>query len=56
MNKDNQRLREIQEFKNAYHKEMDKSETISDCMTIQKHIDELEKEEKEILARGGVKI
>ena len=50
MNMDNTRLREIQEFKTVYYKEMDKSKTINE------RINELEKEEKEILARGGVKI
>ena len=56
MNLDNQRLREIQESKNVYYNELDKSETISDCIRIQGYISELEKEEKEILERGGVKI
>lgn len=56
MNQDNQRLREIQQFKSAYALEMDKSETITDCLRIQGYIEDLEKEEKEILERGGVKI
>ena len=56
MNKDNTRLREIQEFKSAYYHEMDKTESISDCLRIQGYIEELEKEEKEILERGGVKL
>ena len=56
MNQDNQRLREIQQFKSAYALEMDKSETLTDCLRIQKHIDELEKEEREILERIGVEI
>ena len=56
MNQDNQRLREIQIFKTAYNHELDKSETITDCLRIQGYIEELEKEEKEILERGGVQI
>ena len=54
MNQDNTRLREIQEFKNIYYKEMDKTESITDCLRIQGYIEELEKEEREILERGGV--
>ena len=56
MNKDNTRLREIQQFKSAYYHEMDKSESITDCLRIQTYIEELEREEKEILARGGVNL
>ena len=56
MNLDNQRLREIQELKHCYGLELDKSETINDCLIIQNHIEELEREEKEILERGGVTI
>ena len=56
MNIDNQRLREIQEFKTAYYHEMDKTESISDCLRIQTYIEELEREEKEILERGGVNL
>ena len=54
MNLDNQRLREIQQLKHVYGLELDKSETINDCLIIQNHIEELEREEKEILSRGGV--
>lgn len=54
MNIDNQRLREIQQFKNAYYRELDKSETVTDCLRIQCYIDDLEREEREILERGGV--
>ena len=56
MNLDNQRLREIQELKHCYGLELDKSETINDCILIQGYIEELEREEKEILSRGGVSI
>ena len=56
MSKDKQRLREIQHCIMAYSHELEESETITDCLRIQNHIDELEKEEKEILTRGGVKI
>ncbi len=56
MNLDNQRLREIQQFKNAYYKELDKSETVTDCLRIQGYINNLEKEEREILERGGVEL
>ena len=56
MNQDNRRLQEIQVFKNAYNHELDRSESITDCLRIQGYIDELEKEEKEILERGGVQI
>ena len=56
MNQDNQRLREIQRFKKAYNQELDRSESITDCLRIQGYIEDLEKEEKEILARGGVQL
>lgn len=51
MNLDNQRLREIQRFKNAYANELEKADTISDCIILKNKIDELEKEELEILIR-----
>lgn len=56
MNMDNQRLKDIQIFKKIYYRELDKANTISDCLTIQAHIDELETEEKEILSRCDVRI
>ncbi len=56
MNADNQRLKEIQIFKNIYYHELHKADTITDCLNIQNHIDELETEEKEILSRCDVKI
>ena len=56
MNQDNRRLKEIQEYKQAYSDEMDRAETIADIITYHKYIQDLEKEEKEILERNGVKI
>lgn len=56
MNLDNTRLREIQAFKTAYYDLLNKSDSISECVQLQAHIDELEKEENEILSRSGVKI
>lgn len=56
MNQDNRRLQDIQRYKQAYTEEMDKAETIADCITIQKYIKDLEKEEKQILERGGIQI
>lgn len=54
MNLDNQRLKEIKEMLSVYYKELDKSDTISDCLQIQAHIDRLEHEEKQILQRCDV--
>ena len=54
MNLDNTRLREIQEFKSAYYGLLNKSDSISECVQLQAHIDELEREEQEILQRTGV--
>lgn len=54
MNVDNERLKDIQIYKNAYSKELEKAETIEDCLNIQNKIDELETEEKDILARFDV--
>ena len=56
MNIDNQRLREIQLFKNTYGNELIKAESIEDCLIIQSKIDELETEEKEILRRCDVEV
>ena len=56
INQDNRRLKDIQQYKQAYTEELDRAETIADCIAIQKYISDLEEEEKEILARGGVKI
>ena len=54
MNADNQRLREIRRFKEGYQKLMDESETMSEILDYKKKIDELEREEKEILERFDV--
>lgn len=51
MNLDEKRLKDIQLFKEIYYQELDKAETISDCIQIQDHIDKLQLEEKEILER-----
>ena len=56
MNMDNQRLKEIQLFKNAYGNELVKAESIEDCLIIQSKIDELEKEEIEILGGCSVEV
>ncbi len=56
MNLDNTRLQEIQAFKTAYYDLLNKSDSISECVQLQAHIDELEKEENEILSRSGVEI
>ena len=56
MNVDNERLREIQQIKSAYVRELHNSDSISDCIHYQTKIDELEKEEIEILQRFKVEI
>ena len=56
MNLDNERLRDIQRFKAVYGKELDKADTIEDCLILQGKIDELENEEKQILERFKVEI
>ena len=54
MNLDNRRLKEIQREKILFQNMLDKSESISDCLTYQGKIEILEKEEKEILTRNDV--
>ena len=54
MNMDNERLREIQIFKAAYLNELNKADTIGDCLILQDKLDELDHEEKEILKRFDV--
>jgi len=54
MNQDNQRLKEIKQFLSAYYHELKKTDSISESLQIQEHIDALEKEEKEILKRCDV--
>ena len=54
MNVDNERLKDIQVFKAAYYKELEKADTISDCLMLEHKINELEAEELEILKRFDV--
>jgi len=59
MNADNQRLQDIQQLKTAYHnlkQKLEEANSISECLEIQKKIDELGIEEKEILERFDVVI
>jgi hypothetical protein len=56
MNLDNQRLKEIKEMLSVYYHELNKADSISECFQLKAHIDELEKEEKQILERCDVKI
>lgn len=56
MNIDNRRLREIQKEKRLFQSLLDHSETLSDCLTYQGKLETLEKEEKQILERGGVEL
>jgi hypothetical protein len=57
MNMDNQRLQDIQQLKAAYtnlKQQLKDANSISECLEIQKKIDELGVEEKEILERFDV--
>lgn len=54
MNADNERLREIQISKLFYKIQMKKAENTDDCMKLKEKIDELEKEEIDILQRFDV--
>lgn len=54
MNLDNQRLREIQQLKKDYAENRDNSKTMFDMFKYQHMIDEIEKEEIEILKRNDV--
>jgi len=56
MNIDNRRLKEIQAEKLVWQDQLNKSDSISDCLTFQGKIDILEKEERDILARCDVKL
>ena len=49
MNQNKTRLKEIKEMLSTYHHELKKSDSISESLQLQGHIDELEKEEQEIL-------
>lgn len=54
MNQDNQRLKEIKEMLSAYYNELKKTDSISESLQLQGHIDALEEEEKQILKRCDV--
>jgi len=54
MNLDNQRLMEIKQFLSVYYHELSKSDSISECLQLQEHIDALEEEQKQILERCDV--
>ena len=56
MNQDNRRLKEIQAEKLVWQDQLNKCETISDCLAFQGKIDILEKEEKQILKRCDVHV
>ena len=56
MNLDNRRLKEIQAEKLVWKDQLNKCETISDCLAYQVKIDILENEEKEILKRCDVHV
>ena len=51
MNLDETRLKEIQDEKRVYRSLLREAETISDCLEYQAKIDELNKEENDILLR-----
>lgn len=51
MNLDNQRLVEIQLLLTGYYNELKKADSKEDSLTIMGYIDELEKEQTEILKR-----
>lgn len=54
MNLDNQRLREIQQFKQFYKARLEEDNTELEKDLLQIRYDELETEEKEILERNDV--
>lgn len=54
MNADEYRLRDIRDFKAFYYRRLSKESFKKDKELIQEKIDELEKEEKEILKRCKV--
>lgn len=56
MNISNRRLTELQREKAMYQDSLRKADNIADSLIYQGKIDSLEKEEKEILERYGVKI
>lgn len=56
MNPENRRLKEIQQEKIVWQDQLNKCETMSDCLAFQGKIDILEKEELEILKRSDVNV
>lgn len=56
MNRDEIRLRDITMLLSAYYHELDKADSISDCINIKEKIDELELEQKEILKNCKVEV
>ena len=54
MNLENKRLNEIKIMLSAYYHELKKTDSISESLQIQEHIDALEEEEKQILERCDV--
>ena len=54
MNLDNQRLKEIKEFKTFYHAKLEQAETELEHDLLQIQLDKLDQEEKEILERCDV--
>jgi len=54
MNLDNERLKEIQQLKKGYADNRDKAQSMHDMFKYQHMIDEIEKEETEILKRNDV--
>lgn len=56
MNLNNRRLKEIRAEKLVWQDQLNKAESISDCFTFKGKLDILEKEERKILERNGVKL
>ena len=54
MNLDNRRLIEIQQEKMVWQVQLEKADSISDCLTFKGKLEILENEEKEILKRCDV--
>lgn len=56
MNQDNRRLKEIRAEKMVWRDQLEKTTSISECVTFQGKLDILEREEKQILKRCDVRI
>ena len=54
MNLDNRRLKEIRQEKRVWKDQLEKADSISDCLTYKGKLEILENEEKEILKRSDV--